>query len=358
MKINVFVIYGGKSVEHEVSLKSAQFIINSIDKDKYNVYPVYITKDGKWCSSDIITELIEKDSQLVYVSKEPTYTSIGKFLTNVLKEDEKNIVFPALHGTYGEDGTIQGFLEMLDIPYVGNGVEASAVGIDKCMMRDLFKGNDIPQPIYFSLNSFEWKSNEAYSFESIMNYIGLPCYVKPARLGSSVGISRCETEEGLKVAIKEAFRFDNKIIVEEEIIATEMQVLVVGNESPVASYVGEISQNDPFLDYEIKYTDGRLSHIIPARVDESISKELRELSLKLFKMINGSGLLRVDFFITKDNTIYLNEVNTMPGFTKVSMAPDLWRATNNTKCTEFVEKLISLGFDRFEDKKSTQFSRR
>ncbi|XMB86009.1 D-alanine--D-alanine ligase family protein [Mycoplasmatota bacterium WC44] len=355
MKINVYVIYGGKSVEHEVSIKSAHFIINSINKDKYNVYPVYITKSGKWCCLEKVNEFIEDSNKLLCSSSTDIYKSIGNFLNNDIDEENKNIVFPALHGSFGEDGTIQGLLEMLNIPYVGNGVEASSIGIDKCMMRNLFKGNEIPQPNYYILNSCDLNKGVT---KLIKNQIGLPCYVKPARLGSSVGISRCESEDELINAINNAFMFDNKIIIEKEVIGREVQVLVTGNDDPISSYVGEIIQDNKFLDYEIKYTDGMLSHIIPAKIVESISKELRKLAIKIYKMLNCSGLLRIDYFLTDNNQIFLNEVNTMPGFTKVSMAPDLWRATYNTKCDEFIDELIKLGFERHDNNKHTLFSRR
>ncbi|MTI69804.1 MAG: D-alanine--D-alanine ligase [Firmicutes bacterium] len=358
MKTNVYVIYGGKSVEHEVSIKSALFIINLLDKDKYNVHPVYITKDGKWCSLDMITNPLENEKELQSDNKKSIYDSVGNYLLNNIKNGERNIVFPAIHGTNGEDGTIQGFLELLDIPYVGNGILASAVGIDKCVMRDLFKSQDIPQPDYISISNYEFKIKEYEFSKKIKEQIGFPCYIKPARLGSSVGITRCEDINNLNKAIKEAFIYDNKIIVEQEIIAREMQILVYGNNKPKTSHVGEISQEDPFLDYDIKYTDGRLTHIIPARADENIQNKIKKLGINIFKTLNASGLLRVDFFVTKDNIIYLNEVNTMPGFTKVSMVPDLWRNTYNTSCSELVDELISLGFERFEMKQSTQFSRR
>ena len=358
MKTNIYILYGGRSVEHEVSLKSASFIINSIDKEKYNIYPVYITKEGKWCGLELISKEIEDEKELKCVTSKTVFSSIGEYLVNNLKVDERNIVFPALHGSFGEDGTIQGFLEVLDIPYVGNGVMASAIGIDKCAMRDLFKGLNIPQPKYISISIYDYKKEESYNYKVIKDTIGFPCYIKPARLGSIVGITRCASEDKLKEAISEAFIYDNKLIVEEEIVGREVQVSVLGNESPRTSELGEITQDEPFLDYDIKYTAGRLGHIIPARLDEFVSEELKSLAIKIFKVLNSSGILRVDYFVTDDNKYYLNEVNTMPGFTKLSMVPDLWRNTNNTTALQVVEELIRLGFEIFESKKNTLFSRR
>ncbi|MBU5438785.1 D-alanine--D-alanine ligase [Tissierella sp. MSJ-40] len=352
MKTNIFVIYGGKSVEHEVSLHSASAIMNAVNKEKYNIYPIYITKEGIWYSLGLLKDDIGDIEQLKKTSSSTIPSSIGDFLTNYLKHDEKNIVFPALHGTNGEDGTIQGLLELLDIPYVGNEVLSSALGMDKVIMKDLFTKENIPQGKYMSLRFHTWKDNSEESLEKIEMTIGYPCFVKPARSGSSVGISRCENKDELKKGLQEAFLYDNKTVIEEEIIGREMQISVVGNDYPKASVVGEFIMERRFMDYNAKYLDGKLIPVIPARLLKNLSDAMRETAIKTFKILNCYGLVRVDYFVTEDNKFYVNEVNTMPGFTKSSMTPALWEKTDGTTYPQLIEKLIELAFERYEQKKS------
>lgn len=352
MKTNIYVIYGGKSVEHNVSLQSAFSIINSLDKAKYNVYPVYITEEGIWCSAKIIKETITDLKELMLYSSNNIPNSLGSFLSKYFKKDEKSIIFPALHGSNGEDGTIQGLFEMLNLPYVGNGVLASAIGIDKVMMKDLLSLGKVPQAKYTSLLIHEWKESEKKSLEEIENTIGYPSFVKPARLGSSVGINRCKNRNVLISAIKEAFLYDHKLIIEEEIIGREMQIAVIGNNCPKASVVGEYIQERQFMDYNAKYVDGKLVPVIPARISDEVSEAMRQTALKAFKLLNCSGLVRVDYFVDDQDKYYVNEVNTMPGFTKYSMFPVLWEKTDGTNYSELIEILIFLGFARHEQKNS------
>lgn len=352
MKRNIYVLYGGKSVEHEVSIQSALAIINSINKKKYNVYPVYISHDGLWSSLGLCMDNIESLNDLKKPINSTIGISIGKFLTNVLKEDEKNLVFPVLHGRNGEDGTIQGFLELLDIPYVGNEVLSSSLAMDKLVTKDLFHKYNIPQGPYLSIQFFDWKQNKEKYYKLVEDKINYPCYIKPANSGSSVGISRVENFKELKIAFKEAFKYDTKIVVEKEIVAREIQVSILGNNNPKASLPGEFILENPFFDYDAKYIDGKSTPVVPARLSSKITSEVQELALKTFKILNCHGLSRVDIFVTDEDEIFVNEVNTMPGFTPFSMTPVLWEATDGTTYSDLVEILINLALERYEEKKS------
>jgi len=352
MKTNIYVIYGGKSVEHDASLLSAFSVINSLDKYKYNVYPIYITRGGVWCDLGKLKSNVKDIKQLQLDSSSTVTDSVGEFITKQLKKNEKCIAFPVLHGTNGEDGTIQGLFEMLNIPYVGNGVLSSAVGIDKVMMKDIFSLRNIPQADYTSLRLYDWKANEEKAYKQIEDSLAYPCFVKPAKLGSSVGINRCEDRSQLKEAIKEAFLYDNKIIVEEEIIGREMQIAVIGNDYPKASVIGEYIQERQFMDYAAKYIDGKLVPVIPARLSTETSEAMRDIAIQCFKSLNCCGLVRVDYFVTDDNNFYVNEVNTLPGFTSYSMFPALWEKTDGTTYSDLIEKLIELGFCKHKQKNS------
>lgn len=351
MKTNIYVMYGGKSAEHEVSLKTAFSIINALDKEKYNVYPVYITNEGQWCC---LSQQKKDVANILHLQK-PTVnsisSSIGKFLTEHFKEGEKNLVFPALHGTNGEDGTIQGLLELLEVPYVGNGVMASAVGIDKVIMKELFEKWQIPQAKYTDFFYRDWLKNAEVTLSQIEALIGYPCYVKPARLGSSVGINRCENRLELREAIEEALYYDEKIVVEEELVGREMQIAVIGNDSPKSSVVGEYIQAKVYMDYDAKYVDGQLIPVIPAALLPRVSDKMRQTAEEIFQLLNCQGLLRVDFFVTESDDYYVNEVNTMPGFTSFSMFPALWENTDGTTYEQLIELLIDFALERHEQGK-------
>lgn len=357
MKTNIYVLCGGRSVEHEVSLKSASAILNALDREKYNVYPIFITKEGIWCNLGLLEHKIEDVKQLQRTSTNTISNSIGEFLTNQFKQDERNIIFPALHGKNGEDGTIQGLLELIDVPYVGNEVLSSAVGMDKVVMKDIFKKYSIPQVKYTHIKRNIWEENEELAYEQIEKEIGYPCYVKPANSGSSVGINKADNRVQVIKAVEEAFLYDVKIIVEQEITAREMQLSVVGNEHPKSSVAGEFILERPFFDYNAKYIDGTLIPVVPARLKPEVSDKVREMAVKAFKVLNCYGLARVDIFVNDNDEIYVNEVNTMPGFTSVSMTPVLWGATDGTTYAELVERLIDLAFNRYDQKKSILNSR-
>ncbi len=348
MKKNIYVLCGGKSVEHEVSLKSSSAIINAIDRNKYHVYPIYITYEGVWCNLGLWEKKIDNPQQLKKPCEQSISNSIGDFLTKQLKAN--SIVFPALHGPNGEDGTIQGMLEILNIPYVGNEVLSSALAMDKALTKDVLAKHNIPQVKHLTFREYPWKSNHNKVLEEIEANLDYPVYVKPSRGGSSVGINRAESKDELEDAIVEAFLYDRKIVVEEEAVAREMQTSVIGNENPKASLPGEFIMERPFFDYNAKYIDGKLIPVIPANLTPETTELVRETAVKAFKALDCNGLARVDIFVTDDNKILVNEVNTMPGFTSVSMTPVLWDATDGTSYAELVEILIQLGFDKYNEK--------
>lgn len=353
MKINVYVLCGGESAEHEVSLKSASAIINSLDRDIYDVYPIFITKEGIWCSRGLWDKKIENSEELIAISSDTITNSIGHFLINDYKDGEKSIILPALHGTRGEDGSIQGLLELIDIPYVGNEVLSSAVGMDKVVMHDLLYKHNIPQTRYTSAKIHHWKADEEKTYLETENKLHYPLYVKPANLGSSVGINRVENREELKEAFKEAFLYDTKIIIEEEVVAKEVQVVIIGNEDPKASLAGEFAMMEKtFFDYNAKYMDDKIVPVVPARLTPEIMDKIQKISIEIFKILNCYGLARIDIFLTDDNQLFVNEINTMPGFTTTSMAPALWEASEGSTYSKLIEKLIDLGFERYEQKKS------
>ncbi len=352
MKTNVYVLCGGKSVEHDVSLQSAQSIINSINKEKYNIYPVYISNEGLWSSLGLCLDEIKDPKELEKPIDSKVGLSIGHFLTNILKEDEKNLVFPALHGPNGEDGTIQGFLELLDIPYVGNEVLASSLAMDKVVTKDLFFKHNIPQGEYIPIQRFEWEEDKDKYYNLIEEKIGYPAYVKPANSGSSVGISRVSNLDELKEAFKLAFKFDTKILIEKEIIAREVQVSILGNNYPKASLTGEFILEKAFFDYSAKYLEGSSTIQVPANINPETAKKVQDISLKIFKILNCHGLARVDVFVSENDEIFVNEVNTMPGFTPFSMTPALWKGTDGTSYSDLVNILIDLALERYEEKQS------
>ncbi|NMB07252.1 MAG: D-alanine--D-alanine ligase [Tissierellia bacterium] len=352
MKTDVYVLCGGKSVEHEVSLKSATAIINALDRKKFNVYPIYITKDGAWCNLGKWDNKIENPEDLQRETDKSVANSIGEFFAKDFKGGENLVFIPALHGPNGEDGTIQGLLELLDVPYVGNKVLSSAVAMDKVVARDLFQQHNLPQAKYLAFKSHQWKENKENAYDKVEKHLGFPCYVKPANSGSSVGISIARNRKELEESFKMAFQYDLKIIVEEEVIAREMQTSVIGNNNPKASISGEFIMERPFFDYNAKYIDGTIVPVVPARLEPEVATKVRELAVEAFKVLNCNGLARVDIFVTDNNEVLINEVNTMPGFTLFSMTPVLWEATNGTTYSELIEWLIELAFERYEEEKS------
>lgn len=348
-KQNIAIIYGGKSAEHSISLLTAKSIINAINKEKYNVYPIFISLDGLWAKGEKITEIIEEEKQLILNNFNPN-------ISELLIQDGKkfDIAFPVLHGPNGEDGTIQGFFEIMDMAYVGNNVLSSAAGMDKVVMKQLFTAYGLPQLPYVHFTEYDWKQNKQSIINDVNFELQYPVFVKPANLGSSVGISRCANEQKLIEGIEEALKYDKKIVIEQGVEnAHEIEVAVLGYNDVKTTLPGEIvniSTTD-FYDYETKYTDGQSRMDIPAKINEELFPVFRAMAETAFRAISGSGLVRADFFLTEDEDIFINEVNTMPGFTPFSMFPSLW-ANMGLSYEEVIEELFRLAKERYEDRKN------
>jgi len=358
MQTKLYVLYGGKSVEHEVSLKTAYTVITSIDDSKFEVFPIYITREGLWCTPDKLNRDELQINDLIALPKlRSEAESIGQVLMNQLALPGKKVVLPLLHGSYGEDGTVQGLLELLNIPYVGNGVLSSALTLDKAVSKQLLAEAGIHQVDYLVYRYDQWLEDHSQVLLMAEEKIGYPCYVKPASLGSSIGISRCHGKQELVAGITEAFKYDNKIVLEREVIGREIQVAVMGNEKPLASLPGEFIHNHVFFDFESKYMDKQLTMSIPAQLSDEITSQIRELATKAYHVHSCSGLARVDFFLDGEGQLYLNEINALPGFTNYSMYPVMWERTNGTRYSELVEKLIDYAFMRHTEKQSIQYTR-
>lgn len=349
-KKKICVIFGGQSPEHEISLKSATSVIRNLDKEKYEIIKIGITKHGKWYLYTGDTEKIEggeweKDDHLksAVISPDSEDKAILVFDGDSIAKIRPDIVFPVLHGEYGEDGTIQGLLTLAGIKYVGMGVLGSAVGMDKSFSKIAFKNAGIPQADWVLVRT----ENRLEDYiDEIEQKLGYPCFVKPCRTGSSVGVGKAHNRNELIFALKEASKFDRKILVEEFIDGHEVECAVLGNEYPKASIVGEIMPTVEFYDFDAKYNDDTTKLQIPADIPEEASEKIRELAVTAFSAIDGQGLARVDFFVKyKDNEVVLNEINTMPGFTNISMYPKLWNAMG-VSYKDLLDELINLGEKR------------
>ncbi|MBS4197238.1 D-alanine--D-alanine ligase [Lederbergia citri] len=352
MKINICLLYGGKSAEHEVSLQTAKAVIKALDNNKFAIHPIFISIEGNWIKGPELIGPIEEVKELEFrnAGEEVGPNALSTRLTPE-QNGSYDVVFPLLHGPNGEDGTVQGMLELLNIPYVGNGVLASSAGMDKVIMKNLFAQAGLDQVKYVSFIRSTWDGNPERAYEQVESEIGYPCFVKPANLGSSVGISKCENRKELAEAFTNAFKYDRKIIIEEGVIAREIEVGVLGNDFPECSVAGEIVPKSDFYDYKAKYSDGDTALIIPADIPEEQYKEITRIAIKAFKALDCSGLARADFFVTKEGRIIINEVNTMPGFTPVSMFPLLWKHTG-VEYPELIERLVQLALQRHEEKQS------
>ncbi|HUD44651.1 MAG TPA: D-alanine--D-alanine ligase family protein [Patescibacteria group bacterium] len=309
-KLKVAILFGGKSAEHEVSIQSAKNVYNALDKNKYDIVMIGINRDGQWEIDDI-----------------------KKF----------DVIFPVLHGPFGEDGTIQGLLKTINLPFVGSDVLGSAIGMDKDVAKRLLKETKIPVVPFLT-----FAKSSKISFEQIVKKFGLPFFVKPANLGSSVGISKVHSENEFKQAIIKAFSYDNKILIEQYIKGREIECSVLGNDDPIASIPGEIIPSHEFYDYAAKYLDENGAMLkIPAELSQEIIKTIQKLAIKTFKTLCLQGMARVDFFLSQKNKLYVNEVNTIPGFTNISMYPKLWEASGMPQ-KQLLDRLIELALERHE----------
>ncbi len=363
-KLTVAVIFGGRSCEHEVSLESGRSVIEQLDKDKYAVLPVGVTPDGRWiCGGDPLS-LLSQGSARQHLACAVTAVLRGRKGIVSLREkggevvstplEPVDVVFPVLHGPYGEDGTIQGLLELADIPYVGAGVAASAISMDKCAMKLAFKAAGLPIVPYMEVRRSRWGGGREGVLEEVTERIGYPCFVKPANLGSSVGVSKVPSADELPGAIDVGCRYDRKVLVERAVDARELECGILGNENPEASVVGEIVPKKEFYDYEAKYTEGMVDILIPADILPALAERVREIALKAFAAVDCAGMARVDFLLDRaSGEPYLNEINTIPGFTSMSVYPRLWQASGLTY-PELLNRLIELSLERHADKQRTE----
>lgn len=350
-KLNVAVIFGGKSTEHDVSLVSAASVMRNMDTEKYNIIPLGITKDGRWLLYGGNIENIDKDNWVknaapAIISPDSSEKSILKLEQNNLERIKIDVVFPVLHGMYGEDGTIQGLFELSGIPYVGCGVLASCVGMDKIYTKLVFDNANIPQADYCVVYRYDLNEKIEQYADDIEEKLGYPCFIKPSNSGSSVGISKAKNRDELKLGLIEAAKFDRKILVEEFIDCREIECAVLGNENPKASKLGEILPANEFYDFDAKYQNAASKTRVPADIPKDVYDKISEYAVTAYKALDCAGLTRVDFFIDKSNgRIVLNEVNTLPGFTSISMYPQLWEATG-IPYTKLIDELIQLAMKR------------
>lgn len=359
-KIRVAVIFGGRSGEHEVSLMSAQGIIKAIDKTKYEVLPIGITKEGRWIASGdpmraLQSGLTEGESKPAALLGDPSQRGLISLEEReqglqAARLAEMDVVFPVLHGPYGEDGTVQGLLELANLPYVGAGVLGSALGMDKILQKTVLRAHGLPIADFVSVLRKEWEQNPEAVIERVLDAIGCPCFVKPANLGSSVGISKARDPEELAAALDVAARYDRKLLIEEAIDAREIEVSVLGNDDPIASLPGEIIPCNEFYDYEAKYIADDSELLIPAPISDEMTRRIQEMAVQAYKAIDCAGMARADFFLERGtDKIYVNELNSIPGFTPISMYPKLW-AASGISYSELIERLIELALERHRDK--------
>jgi D-alanine-D-alanine ligase len=364
-KIRVGVLFGGQSSEHEVSLASARSVMAAMDPDKYEVVPIGITKAGAWLTGgDPMallraggvddtggTALLAPDlsgagrAEIVQISSGASgklSASTGRAL---------DVIFPVLHGPYGEDGTVQGMLELAGIPYVGAGVLGSAVGMDKGVMKDVFRAAGLPVAPYAVALRHRWEREPEVVRAEVEKVLDYPMFAKPSNMGSSVGVSKIHGPEEFAAAMDTAARYDRRIVIEKGLDAREMECAVLGNDRPEASVVGEIVPGNEFYDYRAKYVDDNSDLIIPAEIPKRVSDEIRHVSVEAFRAVDAAGMARVDFFVERDlSAVWLNELNTIPGFTRISMYPKLWQASGLTY-SELIDRLIELALERHEDRR-------
>lgn len=361
-RLRVGVVFGGRSGEHEVSLMSARSVIHALNPERYEIIPIGISPRGDWLIGENPLHVFERSEKADGTAEQRATLLPDPTVTGLLNLDQSrftdplDVVFPVLHGTYGEDGCIQGLFELAGIPYVGSGVAASSVGMDKALMKAVFAQAGLPQVPYFVATRRQFHADFAALKQRVMTELGFPCFVKPANSGSSVGISKVKTQEELRDACELAARFDRKLIFEAAADGREIEVSVLGNYEPKASLPGEIIPANEFYDYRAKYHDDRSQLRIPAPLSPTVTEQVRDMAIRAFQAIDGAGLGRVDFFVAHDESaIYVNEINTMPGFTQISMYPKLWEASG-LSYGELLDQLIALAFERQAENETTERS--
>jgi D-alanine-D-alanine ligase len=376
-KLRIGLIFGGRSGEHEVSLASAASVMANLDSDKYEVVPISITKQGSWLLGTKPARLLETEQSVgastgtqettaVTLTGDPSLRRLIPLQGGEQLEDNGalDVILPVLHGTYGEDGALQGLLEMANVPYVGCSVLGSALGMDKEKMKMIFSSVGLPIVDYLVYRRNEWERSPETIMGAIEQQLGYPCFIKPVNLGSSVGVNKAHDRGELEHAINVAAEYDRKIIIERGINCRELECAVLGNDEPLTSVVGEIVASSEFYDYNAKYIDNKSQTIIPAVIPQSTAEEVRRQALKAFLALDLSGLARVDFFLEKETSpavavtgrVYINEVNTMPGFTQISMYPKLWEASG-LPFSQLLDRLIELAIERHADKQRNRTSR-
>ncbi|HCL29855.1 MAG TPA: D-alanine--D-alanine ligase A [Candidatus Latescibacteria bacterium] len=369
-KIRVGVLFGGRSAEHEVSVTSARSVLESIDRDKYDVTMIGIDRDGKWLAASDATRLLalgrveEGDLDttpvaLDYAGRRELVTLDGKGKGKGEAGTQLDVIFPILHGPFGEDGTVQGLLELAGVAYVGAGVLGSAVGMDKDMARRVLRAEGVPQVEYASVLRSRWRAEPELVRHELERDLGYPMFVKPANLGSSVGITKAHNSTDFDLGMDEAARYDRKLVVEADVgDCREVEVAVLGYENPEMSVVGEVVPANEFYDYSAKYMDDDSELHIPARIRAETAEKVRQMARTVFLAVEASGLSRVDFFVSRDEEehIYLNEINTMPGFTPISMYPKLW-AASGIDYGQLIDRLIQLALERHKDRQDTTTDR-
>lgn len=357
-KVRVAVLFGGQSDEHDVSIRSAQTVMGALNGDRYDVVPIGITRAGSWvvdgdpmaalvAASDELSAGLESNASDVV----PVAPVTGALAITGDEAAPIDVVFPVLHGPFGEDGSVQGLLEVVGVPFVGSGVLGSAVAMDKAIAKQVLTSAGVPQLPWRLVQRHEIQDHAESVADRLESEIGLPCFTKPANLGSSVGISRVATRDELVPALREAAFYDRRIVVEQGVDAREIELSVLGNDDPIASVAGEIVPRGGFYDYNAKYIDDSTDLVIPAKLDPELLSQLQQMAVDAFRALDLAGLARVDFFVERGtDQIYLNEVNTLPGFTSISMYPMLWEASG-IPLNELVDRLIDLAIERHGERK-------
>lgn len=359
-KTRVAVIFGGRSGEHEVSIVSANNIIDAMSRDKYDIFPVGITKDGRWLTGEKAVSAFKAGDYSglteVILNTKAGSNELIHLNTNKYEGIKIDIFFPALHGPYGEDGTIQGLFEMANVAYTGCGVLASSVGMDKLIAKALWEQAGLPVTPYIGINKKAWENNPYEIVARTENELGFPVFIKPSNMGSSVGITKVKKKAELADAINLAFEFDHRVLIEAGLEVRELECAVLGNDNPVTARVGEVIVGREFYDYKDKYVEGKSTTEAPANIPKETEDYIRKIALKAYKVLDCCGLARLDtFYDKKTEKIFINEINTMPGFTKISMYPKMWEASG-LSYSELLDKIIELGFDRFRKKSERKIS--
>ncbi len=362
-KIRIGLIFGGRSGEHEVSLASARSVMENLDPNTYDIVPIGITPAGAWLLGAEPAQLIAarqgvqpEQSTAVTLTGDPSLRRLIPIQGSEPLRDNGalDVIFPVLHGTYGEDGTLQGLLEMANLPYVGCGVLGAALGMDKEKMKMVFLSVGLPIGDYLVYRRNEWERTPGHILDAIEQRLGYPNFVKPVNLGSSVGINKAHDRAELEHAMHVAAEYDRKIIIERNINCRELECAVLGNDEPIASVVGEVVASNEFYDYNAKYIDNKSQVFIPAALPQTVAEEVRRQAVQAFLALDLSGLARVDFFLEKDtNKVYINEVNTLPGFTQISMYPKLWEASG-LPYAQLLDRLIELAIERHADRQKNR----